>query len=188
MGASFFLATEIRRELRSVTMATKPGASPTTSFSAPQHGDGSGFYGDLVTGSVEAFGRGVHRTICIQNSGPFFTPLLFRQLERQRLIVSIEDEVKRVIGDALSARVRLVARFSIEKNTQCLGEPRRPLFLSHLPALGREPINVGYFLAIDRATLKPAAPVKSRVLAAQLDEIAREFQQILIGGIHARSH
>src|SRR5918997_3395648 len=137
-----------------------------------QHLQRSRLYANFLARAV----RSLFFCLCaagVDNHGPTFAPIFFRENKAQRFMVSVEEHVKAVIDNSFAARIRIIDSFSVEKNSDGLGKSLTPMFLLHLHALRRKPAEIGD--TVNRTALKPAPSTKHRMLFAQRDYLSRKF-------------
>src|SRR5690606_1349082 len=105
------------------------------------------------------------------------------KIELHLLIVRIEEQEKIAVDDDLTAFVVLVERAAREKHAQRARKAFVPLLLGHLRAVRIQPDDVSHGLASNSAILEKAAAAEHAVSASELDQLAREGEEILVFAI-----
>ncbi len=100
-----------------------------------------------------------------------------RQLERNRLVMRVEEQHEVVVGHQPAAPVAPLDGGSREIEAEAARERPAPLRLGHLAPVGSQPDDLPQTVAGDRVALQEAPAAEYRVAAAQGDQSARRIRE-----------
>src|SRR5687767_2380838 len=96
-----------------------------------------------------------HRLIRVDRFHPLIAPWTLGQLERELLVMSVEENVEAVPDDRLAAPIRRRDSATVEEHADRSRESALPVLIGHLRPVGLEPADVADVFAVQRASLEP---------------------------------
>src|SRR5437764_4680761 len=97
--------------------------------------------------------------------------------ERDRLIVSIEEEKESIVANGFAAEVRDINSVTTQHHSEATHKRRGPFLVAHFVATGIKPHHVFDISAADSAALEKFRPAKHRVISPQSDQTPGKLEQ-----------
>src|ERR1700746_395685 len=105
---------------------------------------------------------------------------LTRENERDRLVISVDQEKKRIVANRLILKIEHIAGVAAQQYAKTTYEGRRPFFLAHFVPAGIEPHHIPNLRAANPAALEEFRPAKHGMLFAELNQSPRKFQKLIL--------
>src|ERR1700682_5826908 len=92
----------------------------------------------------------------------------------------VDQEQECLIANRLRFEVHKIHRIAAQKHSEATHKWRSPFFFAHFVPAGIEPHHIFNFRAPKSPSLEKFWTPKYRMILAQLDQPAREFQQLVL--------